>query len=104
MKFGEAEPQHIRIEIEKMSEDLFLLATSMIEVRRLLKSKDFAKTLSTHKQGILKYYDHRIATGFLEGTNNKIRTLQRQAYDFQDQAFFMLRIYALHTTMYELVG
>lgn len=66
--------------------------------------KDVAKTLSTHKPGILAYYDHRISTGPLEGTNNKIKTLQRQAYGFRDQAFFMLRIYALHTTRYELVG
>lgn len=66
--------------------------------------KDVAKTLTTHKQGILAYYDHRISTGPLEGTNNKIKTLQRQAYGFRDQAFFMLRIYALHTTRYELVG
>jgi len=60
--------------------------------------KDVAKTLSTHKQGILAYYDHRISTGPLEGTNNKIKTLQRQAYGFRDQAFFILRIYALHIT------
>jgi|YelNatPaOPRAMG01_1025707.scaffolds.fasta_scaffold97947_1 transposase len=66
--------------------------------------KDVAKTLNTHKQGILAYYDYRISTGPLEGTNNKIKTLQRQAYGFRDQAFFMLRIYALHTTRYELVG
>lgn len=66
--------------------------------------KDFAKTLRTHRRGILAYYDHRISTGPLEGTNNKIRTLQRQAYGFRDHAFFMLRIYALHSTRYELVG
>jgi transposase len=66
--------------------------------------KDFAKTLRSHRQGILAYYDHRISTGPLEGTNNKIKTLQRQAYGFRDRAFFILRIYALHTTKYELVG
>jgi len=66
--------------------------------------KDIAKTLTTHRDGILAYYDHRISTGPLEGTNNKIKTLQRQAYGFRDQAFFMLRIYALHATRYELVG
>jgi transposase len=66
--------------------------------------KDFAKTLRTHRRGILAYYDHRISTGPLEGTNNKIKTLQRQAYGFRDHAFFMLRIYALHSTRYELVG
>ena len=66
--------------------------------------KDMAKTLRTHKRGILAYFDYRISTGPLEVTNNKIKTLQRQAYGFRDQAFFMLRIYALHTTRYELVG
>lgn len=66
--------------------------------------KDLAKTLTRHRQGILAYYDHRISTGPLEGTNNKIKTLQRQAYGFRDQAFFILRIYALHSARYELVG
>ena len=65
---------------------------------------DFAKTLRAHRRGILAYYDHRISTGPLEGTNNKIKTLQRQAYGFRDRDFFILRIYALHTTRYELVG
>ena len=66
--------------------------------------KDFANTLWTHQRGILAYHDHPISTGPLEGTNNKIKTLQRQAYGFRDRAFFILRIYALHTTRYKLVG
>ncbi len=41
--------------------------------------KDFAKTLRTRSAGILSYYEYRISTGPLEGTNNKIKTLQRQA-------------------------
>lgn len=64
----------------------------------------FADTLREHRQGILAYYDHRISTGPLEGTNNKIKTLQRQAYGFRDQDFFILKIYALHTTRFQLVG
>ena len=66
--------------------------------------KDFAKTFRTHSHGILAYYHHRISTGPLEGTNNKIKTPLPQAYGFRDQAFFMLCIYALHSTRYELVG
>lgn len=66
--------------------------------------KDFANTLRTHRRGILAYYDHPISTGPLEGTNNKIKTLQRQAYGFRDRTFFILRIYALHTSRYELIG
>jgi transposase len=78
------------------------IARAEISGIRILK--DFANTLRTHRRGILAYYDHRISTGPLEGTNNKIKTMQRQAYGFRDRDFFILRIYALHTTKYELVG
>jgi len=40
----------------------------------------------------------------LEGTNNKIKTMQREAYGFGDSEFFNLRIFALHETRYVLVG
>jgi transposase len=65
---------------------------------------DFADTLENHKKGILAYYQYPISTGPLEGTNNKIKTLQRQAYGFRDKEFFKLKIYALHLTKYALVG
>ena len=64
----------------------------------------FAATLSMHRTGILAYYDCRISTGPLEGTNNKIRAMQRQAYGFRDQEFFKLKILALHEAKYALVG
>lgn len=64
----------------------------------------FSVTLSEHREGILAYYDFPISTGPLEGTNNKIKTLQKQAYGFRDLDFFKLKIYALHETKYALVG
>jgi transposase len=64
----------------------------------------FAKTLALHRRGILAYYDYPISTGPLEGTNNKIKTMKRQAYGFRDQEFFKLKILALHETRYALVG
>jgi transposase len=45
-----------------------------------------------------------ISTGPLEGTNNKIKTLQRQAYGYRDQEFFHLKILACHEAKYALVG
>ena len=66
--------------------------------------QQFAQTLRKHARGILNYFKFPISTGPLEGTNNKIRTLQRQAYGFRDSEFFKLKIYALHETRYELVG
>ena len=64
----------------------------------------FARTLATHMDGILAYYDYPISTGPLEGTNNKIKTMKRQAYGFRDHEFFKLKILALHMSRYALVG
>lgn len=63
-----------------------------------------ANTVAGHKFGLLSYYDHPISTGPLEGTNNKIKTLQKQSYGFRDMEFFKLRIFSLHETKYALVG
>jgi transposase len=65
---------------------------------------DLADSIEKHKEGILAYYDYPISTGPLEGTNNKIKTLQRQAYGFRDMEFFKLKICALHLTKYALTG
>jgi len=82
--------------------------TSWIEMARnsgidmLLK---FAKTLEKHLEGILAYFDFDgLSTGPLEGTNNKIKTMQRKAYGYRDMDFFKLKIMALHETKYALVG
>jgi transposase len=64
----------------------------------------FAVTLAEHRRGILAYYDCPITTAALEGTNNKIKTMKRQAYGFRDHEFFKLKIYALHEATYALVG
>jgi transposase len=64
----------------------------------------FAATLQEHRDGILAYYDCRISTGPLEGLNNKIQTMKRQAYGFRDYEFFKLKILAIHMTKYALVG
>jgi len=64
----------------------------------------FAATLEEHQEGVLNYYDYRISTGPLEGTNNKIQLMKRQAYGFRDQAFFKLKILGIHETKHALVG
>ena len=52
--------------------------------------KKLANTLSRHAEGILAWFDHPISTGPLEGLNNKIKTMKRQAYGYRDQEFFKL--------------
>ena len=66
--------------------------------------QQFARTLLAHQHGILAWYDYPISTGPLEGTNNKIKTLNRQHYGLRDADFFTLKLYQLHKAKYALVG
>ena len=63
-----------------------------------------SNTLRQHRAGILAWYNYRISTGPLEGLNNKIKTLKRQAYGFLDLEYFKLKLYALHLAKFELIG
>src|SRR5512143_1398924 len=66
--------------------------------------QQMARTLAAHRSGLLAYYDVMITSGPLEGTNNKIKTMKRQAYGLREKEFFKLKILAIHETRYELVG
>ncbi len=81
--------------------DIWILQAEASGIRMLQR---FAKTLAAHRTGLLNWYRCRISTGPLEGTNNKIQTLKRQAYGFRDLEFFQLKIFALHEAKYALVG
>src|SRR4051794_39284284 len=66
--------------------------------------QQMAKTLAAHRSGLLAYFDVMITSGPMEGTNNKIKTMKRQAYGFRDKEFFKLKILAIHEARYELIG
>jgi transposase len=74
------------------------------EVSGIKMLQQMAQTLAAHRSGLLAYYDVPITSGPLEGTNNKIKTMKRQAYGFRDREFFKLKILAIHETRYEMVG
>ena len=40
----------------------------------------------------------------MEGPNNTIKTMKRQAYGFRDREFFERKILAIRETKYALVG
>jgi transposase len=63
-----------------------------------------AKTLGGYRTGLLNYFKHPITSAMVEGINNKIKTLKRQAYGFRDTEYFKLRLYHLHTQRYSLTG
>lgn len=70
-------------------------------VRQLQK---MANTLQAHRSGILAWWRHPINNGRMEGTNNKIKTLNRQAYGYRDEDFFILKLLGLHESRYKLTG
>lgn len=63
-----------------------------------------AKNLRMHRNALLAWYDEPISTGPLEGVNNKIKLIQRQAFGYRDLELFKLRILTIHTTKTALVG
>ena len=52
--------------------------------------------VKTYKKGILAWYDCHLSTVKVEGINNKIKVMKRNAYGFRDEKYFTLRLYALH--------
>jgi len=71
---------------------------------RLKHIVHLAKSLRAHRNALLDYFDHRISTGPLEGLNNKIKVLKRQAYGFRDVEYFKLRLAFLHESTPAFAG
>ena len=45
-----------------------------------------------HMQGIISHAGYNISPGMVEGFNNKIQTMRRKAYGFNDDEYFFLKI------------
>lgn len=52
----------------------------------------FANLLSNHIDGIVTHESTNISSGIIEGFNNKIKTIRRNAYGFRDDEYFFLKI------------
>ena len=62
--------------------------------QRLKPYEKFARMIDTHWDGIAAYCepDNKVALGFVEGLNNKIRVLQRRAYGLRDEEYLRLKV------------
>jgi transposase len=62
--------------------------------QRLRPYEKFAALIDKHWDGIVAYChpDNKVALGFVEGLNNKIRVIQRRAYGFRDEEYLRLKI------------
>ncbi len=71
---------------------------SLLERRMTFSSlpelKQLQRTLTNWRREILNYFDYRITNGFVEGKNNRIKTIKRMAYGYRNMATFRLRILA----------
>jgi len=62
--------------------------------QRLAPYQKFAAMIDRHWDGIATYChpENKVALGFVEGLNNKIRVLQRRAYGLRDEEYLRLKV------------
>lgn len=70
----------------------------------LMPLRNLAMSLLRHMTGVLNYFKYQITNGKMEGINNKIKTLKRQAYGFRDKIYFRLRLLHLHAQKVQITG
>jgi len=59
--------------------------------------KTMAKTITSRFDGIIAFWKNRISSASMEGFNNKIGWLTRQAYGYRDMDYLKLKIFDLPT-------
>lgn len=62
--------------------------------QRLKPYEKFARLIENHWDGIALFCrpENKVALGFVEGLNNKIRVLQRRSYGLPDEEYFRLKV------------
>jgi transposase len=62
--------------------------------QRLEPFRKFARMVEAHWDGIEAYCheENKVALGFVEGLNNKIRSIQQRAFGYRDEEYFRLKI------------
>ena len=67
---------------------------SQLRWQRLKPYETFAEMVERHWDGIAAYCNpgNKVALGFVEGFNNKIRVIQRRSYGLRDEEYLKLKI------------
>ena len=55
-----------------------------------------ANSIYAYRTGIVAWYDCKTSNAKVEGINNKIKVMKRQAYGYRDDEYFNLRLLGLH--------
>jgi transposase len=67
---------------------------AQLKWQRLKPFEKFAAMIERHWDGIAAYCksENKVALGFVEGLNNKIRVIQRRAYGLHDEEYLKLKV------------
>lgn len=67
---------------------------SKLRWQRLEPFKDFVKLVDKHLDGIMNFYETKthVKMGYIEGLNNKVKTLIRRHYGFRDKEYLKMKI------------
>ncbi len=74
------------------AEERLALLEKTIANDSLPEFKKLLHTLTNWREEILNYFDYPITNGFVEGKNNRIKTIKRMAYGYRNMNNFRLRI------------
>jgi len=83
-----SEPDKSRAEKTLAALEDKIIQSRLPELRALLPM------FSNWREEILNYFDYRITNGFVEGKNNRIKTIKRIAYGYRNMDNFRMRILA----------
>ena len=72
----------------------FNLLYQIGQEHKFAPAKRFADMLKRHEHGLLRAHRHKISTSVLEGINNTIKVIKRNAYGYRDFRYFALKIKA----------
>lgn len=79
----------------KEAEDLLDSWCMLADESGLKPLKTMAKTIRNHREGVLAYWQTGLTSAKVEGFNNKIRWLNKQAYGYRDEEYFELKVFDL---------
>ena len=78
---------------EKVMRKSLLKFISVIKASGIPELEKVWKMLEKRMDGIVTHARYHISNGPVEGTNNMIKTLRRQAYGYRDTRYFFLKIW-----------
>ena len=88
-----------KLKLAYSRDDECLMAEDIIAIMDVCKATNnphllwFERLLDSHFEGIIAHATYKISAGKIEGINNKIKTLRRQAYGYPDDEYFFLKLF-----------